>query len=279
MNFFITKAYFRVFIAVVLATVLCSAEEENSIYIETSNNINLKGQTSHPYGDNFNTGTLKLKYTTDTYAYSVNMTAYTQKYSELDSILTSKRRIDTLEFEVTKKVKIIQGKNYRCNINIGTQLLLSGDFGGAKLQNTIHEHTDSDEVEIPYSDDKHNVIGIQGEINYLYNINKYINIYSDLKSKIYSDTSNITSAEIGTLLTYRFIDFKLSLGAKHIKPIQQELVKILTINKNPHYIIGEVDIQLPKGISVNIGTLLDGDHPYGNNSNDPYSYFRIAYKF
>lgn len=110
-------------------------------------------------------------------------------------------------------------------------------------------------------------------------MNGSIKIYSNLKSKIYSDTSNITSAEIGTLLTYRFIDFKLSFGAKHIKPIQQELVKILTINKNPHYIIGEADMQLPKGISVNIGTLLDGDHPYGNNSNDPYSYFRIAYKF
>jgi len=280
MKFLISKTHIKLLLVVFYATTfLCAEEEVNSFSFKTTNNINLKGQVADQYGDNLNTGSLEVKYKTAQYTYSVNMTAYTQKYPELKSSLTDLSRIDTLELGVIRKIKTYQANDYKLNIHIGATLLLSGNFGGEKLQDFIHENLDLEKSEIPYSSHKHNAIGIVGNIDYLNNINPFLKLYGKGKTKIYSDTSGTISLELGTLLVYRSIEMKLGLGAKHIKPFQQELVKILTINKNPKYLLCELKIPLIKKISMNIGTILAGDHPYGNNQNDPFSYLNISYTF
>lgn len=262
-----------------LCTSLYGNEKERSFYMEVTNNLHLNGEVAHRYGDNLNTGSLEFGYRTQQYLYLAKMTSYTQKYDELNAIFTNLCRVDTLELGVIRKIKNYQDEIYTLDIHLGVLVLLSGNFGGEGLQNLIHSQNGLSEVDIPYSNDNHMAIGLQGNINYTYTINPYLKLFGDFEAKVYSDASGIFGGELGTLMSYKAIEIKLGLGSKYIRPFKQELIEALTINTTPLYLLGEIKVPLTKTISMKVGTIISGDHPYGNSEDDPFSYLNFNYNF
>ena len=253
----------------------------------TTNNINIKGDVARYYGDNFNTGTLKMELKKGDNIYSINMMIYTQSYPELSRV----GRVDVVELRYGKVLGAkYYAKKIKTTFYTSGQLLFSGNFGGEELQKVVHAITNNTKDIMPYSAEIHHTAGLSIKADTLYYADSYRQAFVDTEASINIDGSGQLQLEAGVIYRYEWMQLKLLLGAKYITPLKQELVEAATANRTPIYAIAEFGFHIGESVSILIGSKILGDNPYGNQSEDPilpgkqgiedpYTYLTILYQF
>ena len=264
------------FIYFVITIVTLSAQTpfvpQKTFTFTHSNDLNILGDTSGiGRGDDLLTGVLGLEYVDDTSTYVVNMKAYTQKY------IAHAKRIDTIELGYLKEIISDTYHNYDYDLIFGSQIISSGNFYGASLQNLIHKVTKNPELNIPYSNDRSVTFGVSGRVFVSYVWSKDTSFYSDFSVQVNIDKSGYARVETGIKKKYKYASFKIATVLHEIQPFDNSIVIASTPDRYSAYFLFGASVQFSKSFEILLDTTAGGA-PLGEKD-DYCTTIRLRYFF
>ncbi len=243
-------------------------EERRSINITHSNDFNYYGHTSGLYtGDDLLTGTLGIYYRSNDAFYEMDLKSYTQKYIE------NGERVDTLFLGYLRDIISESSTDYSYEVTVGGQFIQSGNFGGDKIQQAIHEVVRRSLIDLPYSNETHTTFGFQGRVSGLYTLNRNFNLYNNLDFQANLDKSGSGKWELGIEGVHKSISFWLAGVMQYIEPLNHTIVEFSTPDKYSNHVVLGGSIKFINTYEFMMETTIGGA-PLGEK--DDYStHFRL----